>query len=358
MFARQFLVVFSIVLLVLLESCSPKSYRVPQKELRSYDLVVYGGTPAGVAAAVSAARKGVSVALVSHSNIVGGMVSSGLGASDVGEVAAVGGFAREFFDRIGEYYDHSEPVYRFEPKAAEQVFEEMLSESGVYVYRNSPVHHLKKLNTTIEALISVRGEQISGKMFIDASYEGDLMARAGVSYTFGREDKTEYKESLAGFQTANRRHIFPVPVNAVDEGGEPLPGVSRDGWADVGTGDKKIPAYNFRLCLSKDQDNQLPFEMPENYDPKTYELLARYIALRPEIRLSTLMYFFPLPNDKVDVNNRGPVSTNLIGGSWEYPQASHKRRAEIWQKHKDYTQGLLYFLSTDSRVPARLPSRR
>ncbi len=350
---RSLLLTLFIVLL-LVEACAPKAHRIPQKELRSYDLVVYGGTPGGVAASVAAARSGLSVALVSHLNIVGGMVSSGLGASDVGDVRTVGGFAREFFDRVGEYYGKNEPIYRFEPQAAERVFEDLLAEAGVYVYRNSPLHHLKQSEGRILSISSLRGEQIKGRIFIDASYEGDLMAKAGVSYTLGREGREVYGESLAGFQTANRRHVFTVPVMAVDESGNPIYGVSREGWADVGTGDKKIPAYNFRLCLSKDPDNQIPFEQPESYDPAMYELLIRHIAVHPGIKLSSLLYFFPLPGDKVDINNRGPVSTNFIGESWEYPEATHARRKQIWQRHKDYTQGYLYFLMSDTRVPVRL----
>lgn len=337
-----------------IEACSPKPYTVPQRELRVYDVVVYGGTPGGVAAAVAAARQGVSVALLVQEQRVGGMVSSGLGASDVGDVKVVGGFAAEFFDAVGRHYQKAEPVYRFEPHVAEEVFSRKLADAGVLIYRDSPVHRVEKSGNRVVSLRTLRGELVRGKVFIDASYEGDLMARAGVSYTFGREGREVYRESLAGFQTENRRHIFPTPVIAVDAAGQPLPGVSREGWAEVGTGDKKIPAYNFRLCLSKNPDNQAPIEQPENYRPEVYELLARHIAVRPGIRLGDLMYFFPLPNSKVDINNRGPVSTNLIGGSWEYPEASYKRRREIWQEHKDYIQGMLYFLLTDVRVPQRL----
>ena len=346
--------VLLIVFFLLCSACAPKKHRVPPKELKQYDLVVYGGTPAGVASAVAAARKGITVALVSHSNIVGGMMSSGLGASDVGEVKVVGGFAKEFFLRVGEYYDKEVPIYRFEPKAAETVFESMLREAGVYVYYNSPIYRLTKRDGKIQSITSIRGEKLKGNLFIDASYEGDLMAKAGVRYSVGREGRETYGESLAGFQTENRRHIFPVPVVAVDEKGNPIRGVSKHGWAEVGTGDSKVPAYNFRLCLSKDSGNQIPFEKPKDYDPAQYELLARHISVNPGIKLSDLVYFFPLPNDKVDINNRGPVSTNLIGGSWEYPEAKSRRRGEIWQEHKTYAQGLFYFLLTDTRVPVRI----
>ncbi|MCB0359275.1 MAG: FAD-dependent oxidoreductase [Bdellovibrionales bacterium] len=349
---------FGIALVALLTGCTETSPRAAAFDggnpREPFDVVVYETTPAGVMAAVAAARRGMRVALLGSSSHIGGMVSSGLGNSDIGDPATIGGLSREFFLQVGKEYGTERPVYKFEPHVARRVFEEMLRENRVSVFLNHPIQEVTKSGSRIQSMRSSRGQQFPGKVFVDASYEGDLMHVAGVSYAVGREGSDEFGEKFAGFQRENSRHSFDISVPARDSSGRLLRGVSAETPVAVGTGDSKVPAYNFRLCLTKDPGNMVPISAPEDYDPQNYELLALYLAMKPGIKLGSLMYFFKLPNDKVDINNRGPISTNLIGGSWGYPEADSVARRKIWQAHRNYQQGLLYFLGHDRRVSARL----
>jgi hypothetical protein len=330
-------------------------------EVPGYDLVVYGGTAGGVITAVSAAREGLKVALLEPREHVGGMVSGGLGATDFGKKAVIGGLSLEFFERVGRRY--GEPIgWYFEPHVAEEVFREMLKEAGVPVFFR---HRLRektgvgKTGTTVNEIRLENGAVFRGKLFADASYEGDLMAQAGVSYTWGREGIAQYGESLAGVRDKTPKHQFLVRVSAHDEKGRLLPEIQPGPKGEPGQADRKVQAYNFRLCLTDVKENQVPYPKPKGYDPKRYALLARYIQAfnqansRPP-RMGELMNPVRMPKGKTDTNNNGPFSTDYIGANWDYPEADYATRERIWQAHVDYIQGLLYFLANDPSVPAVL----
>jgi hypothetical protein len=330
-------------------------------EVRSYDLVVYGGTAGGVITAVSGAREGLKVALLEPRDHVGGMVSGGLTATDFGKKAVIGGMSLEFFERVGRRY--GEPIgWYFEPHVAEEVFLEMLKEAGVPVFFR---HRLReksgvgKKGTKVTEIRLENGSVFRGVLFADATYEGDLMAQAGVSYTWGREGSAQYGESLAGVRDKTPKHQFLVRVPAHDEKGRLLPEIQAGPKGEPGQADRKVQAYNFRLCLTDVKENQVPYPKPAGYDPKRYALLARYIQAFAEAngrppRMGELMNPVKMPKGKTDTNNNGPFSTDYIGGNWDYPEANYATRARIWQAHVDYIQGFLYFLANDPQVPAPL----
>ncbi len=330
-------------------------------EVRSYDLVVYGGTAGGVITAVSAAREGLRVALLEPHGHVGGMVSGGLTATDFGKKAVIGGISLEFFERVGRRY--GEPIgWYFEPHVAEEVFLEMLKEASVPVFFRHRLREKTGVGKKGTKVIEIRlenGSVFRGAIFADASYEGDLMAQAGVSYTWGREGTAQYGESLAGVRDKTPKHQFLVRVPAHDEKGRLLPEIQAGPKGEPGQADRKVQAYNFRLCLTDVKENQVPYPRPKGYDPKRYALLARYIQAfaqangRPP-RMGELMNPVKMPKGKTDTNNNGPFSTDYIGGNWDYPEASYATRAGIWQAHVDYIQGFLYFLANDPQVPAPL----
>lgn len=348
----------------------------PQIELGAtpvYDVLVYGGTPSGVLAAVAAARLGSSVALLEPGAHLGGMVSSGLGCTDFGKKEVIGGLALEFFERVGRHY--GEPVaWYFEPHVAEEIFQQMAREAGVKVFYG---HRLKEEGGVIKDALrvtSVAAEneaRFPAQVFVDATYEGDLMAQAKVSFTWGREGWEEYNEPLAGVvgpADTSAGHRFLMPISAYDESGKLLPEISSEGRGDVGAGDKKVQAYNFRMCLTMEKDNQVPFPEPSHYNRRRYALLGRLIHALTDAqssaprfsefqrggRRSDLVKLDLMPNGKTDVNNNGPFSTDYIGGSWKYPTAGYQSRREIWQAHYDYLAGFFYFLTHDSQVPAEL----
>lgn len=344
---------------ILLLACLPLA-------AETYDFVVYGGTAGGVVTAVSAARAGLHVALLVPGRHVGGMMSGGLGETDFGRKEVIGGYAREFFDRVGGYYHVADYGQReswyFEPHVAEAVFLRMLSEARVTVVfgrRLKEKGGVSKTGHGITALIVEDGSKYVARVFADCSYEGDLMAQAGVSYTWGRESSEEYGESLAGVRNSTPFHQFLVPVSAFDAGHHLLPEISPGPKGAPGSADRKVQAYNFRLCLTQRADNLVPFTKPPDYRPARYELLARLIAAlaardgHPP-RMSDLMYIGAIPNGKTDINNNGAFSTDFIGASWDYPEAGYARRARIFQEHVDYTQGFFWFLGHDDRVPASL----
>ncbi len=319
----------------------------------SYDVVVYGGTAGGTVAAIAAANEGLRVALLEPRRHIGGMVSGGLGRTDYGNKAVIGGMSREFFERVGAEYG-DEVAWFFEPHVAEQVFRDWLAEAGVDVFFEHRVDTVAKSGTRIAHIQMENGAAFAAKVFIDASYEGDLLPRAGISYTWGREGRDAYGESLAGRREHSKYHQFPHPVSPYDEDGNLLPLVYGGDPGKPGEGDKKVQSYNFRLCLTDDKGNQAPFPRPPGYDPKRFEILKRYLATVPDLELGKILSIGRMPKHKTDINNNGPVSTDYIGGSWDYPEADYKRRAEIWEAHKLYTQGFLYFLAHDPSVPASL----
>jgi hypothetical protein len=345
-------------LLVLL-SAAALSAQTSRNAQSGFDLVVYGGSAGGVMTAVRAARMGLKVALLEPRRHIGGMVSGGLSHTDVGAREVIGGDALEFYWRAGAHYGLSQYAQSFawyvEPKVAEGIFSRMLQEAGVAVLLGRRLREkegVQKEGAAIRAVTMENGEQFTARIFADATYEGDLMAQSGVSYTWGRESSAQYGESLAGVRSETPKHQFLVDLvpDGVAVTGDP---------GEPGAADRKVQAYNFRLILSHDPSNQVPYSKPAHYDPQHYDLLARLLlAMRVKLgrpqKLGELLSIGPIPNQKADLNNQGPVSTDYIGKSWDYPNAGYQRREEIWRDHEEYTQGYLYFLAHDPRVPAPL----
>ncbi len=325
------------------------------------DICVYGGTAGGVVAAVQAKRMGRSVVLLEPGKHLGGLTSGGLGATDIGNKGAIGGVAREFYQRLGKHYGTNE-MWTFEPSVAEAVLREMISEVQVPVYFGQRLALLKKQDGGIAEIQMTDGSVFRATMFIDATYEGDLMAKAGVGYTVGREANKKYNETLNGIRAVTPSHQFKVPVDPYVKKGDPksglLPFIQSVATGTPGDGDATVQAYNFRLTLTQNETNRLPILPPKNYDPAQYELLARLIeamvANGSELTLDKLWLRKMMPNGKTDVNNSGGFSTDAIGMNWDYPDASYERRAEIWKAHEDYTRGFLHFLATSPRVPENI----
>ncbi len=331
-----------------------------------FDLVVYGGTAGGVATAVSAARHGLKVALLEPRDHLGGMVSGGLSRTDFGKKEVIGGMALEFYWRAGLHYNTlqyaQDLAWFLEPKVAEAILREMAREAGVqvlYRHRLREKSGVRKAGARVTSIAMESGAEFEAQVFADCTYEGDLMAQAGVSYTWGREGVSEYGESLAGVREKTPFHQFQMSLSPYGEDGKLLPEISSAKLGPVGSADKKVQAYNFRMIMSRDPANQVPYPKPANYDPRRYELMARYLAARTKQLgrapiLNEVVLVAPIPNNKADWNNTGPFSTDYIGKDWEYPEGSYQRRAEIWQDHIDYVAGYLYFLAHDPRVPQEL----
>lgn len=364
----------SALLLLCLPALGISDVQPPAGAGQVYDVVVYGCTSAGIAAAIQADRMGKSAVLVCPETHVGGLTAGGLGWTDSGRKEAVGGFAREFYRRLKAYYDRPEAwrqqkpeeyahyrpeddaMWVFEPHVAEQTFEAMLDEADIPVYRDRWLDRqngVEKEGARIVSISMMNGETYAGRVFIDATYEGDLMAAAGVSYTTGREANSVYGETLNGVQKANTvKHQFDLPVSPYIVPGDPssglLPRIHGGDPGEDGEGDHRIQAYNFRMCLTTVKANQVPFPKPENYDPMQYELLGRYLDAGWR---EVFNKFDPAPNWKTDTNNHGAFSTDNIGMNYDYPEASYERRREIIREHEDYQKGLMWFLAYDERVP-------
>jgi hypothetical protein len=327
------------------------------------DLLVYGGTSAGVIAAYTARRYGRTVLLVEPGRHLGGMSSGGLGQTDIGNKYAVTGLGLDFYRRVGSYYGRFE-AWQFEPKAAEQVFESYVDQAGVEVLFSRRLKGVTKAGTRIRSVTleyAGRGRGagdivVVAKQFIDATYEGDLLARSGASYTVGREANSRYGETIDGVQLMEG-HQFPDGVDPyVVEGDSTsalLPEISGVGVAPNGTGDRKVQAYNFRMALCQGE-RRVPFSRPAGYDSLRYELLLRLQRARPWKSLDDGFIISRMPEGKTDWNNRGGFSTDFVGRNWDYPEADHARRAQIRAEHERYQKGLLYFIATDPRVPTSL----
>ena len=323
-----------------------------------YDVVVYGGTSGGVVAAVQAARMGKTVVLIEPGKHLGGLTSGGLGATDIGNKGAIGGISREFYRRLGRHYGEPE-AWKFEPHVAERIMDEMAEEARVPVVRSERLDlksGVEKDGTRITSIRMESGKVFRGRMFIDATYEGDLMAKAGVSYHVGREANSQYNETLNGVQTERAtKHQFKVPVDPYVVPGDPssglLPGVHSGSPGKEGQGDPRVQAYNFRMCMTDVRENQLPFPKPAGYDQQRYELLLRYINAGIFDALGSIIR---MPNGKTDTNNNGGFSTDNIGMNYEYPDADYKTRERIFQEHVNYQQGMMWFLANDSRVPQKV----
>jgi hypothetical protein len=322
------------------------------------DVCVFGGTSAGVIAAVQVAQMGRTTVLVAPERHLGGLTSGGLGWTDIGNKAAIGGLSRQFYRRLGEHYGKDE-AWTFEPHVAEAAFEALIAEAHVSVFREQRLAGVKKVDGRIVELTTDGGDVFRARMFIDATYEGDLMARAGVSYFVGREANATYGESLDGIRAATPKHQFEVPVDPFVKAGDPasglLPFVQDVPFGSPGGGDRCVQAYNLRLCLTRVSANQWPIEPPPNYDAARYELLGRYFdALGAAGKKPALKNFLKIDLvtlEKTDINNNGAFSTDFIGGSYRWPEASDAERAEIYRDHLEYVQGLLFYLANSSRVP-------
>ncbi len=332
-------------------------------ELAEHDLVVYGQSSAGVIAAVQAARMGKSVILIGPDKHLGGLSSGGLGHTDIGNKQAIGGLSREFYKRLGKHYGKDE-MWKFEPHAAERVFEEFVAEHKIEVHRDEWLDRTSgkgvvKKDGRITSITMLSGKTYRGKMFIDATYEGDLMAVAGVSYAFGREANSQYGETLSGVQTKKARfHQFATPVDPYVRTGDPssglLPGVTKGGPGKEGEADKRIQAYCFRMCLTDVPANRVPLPKPEGYDPMRYELLLRSILAGANTHRSGYFGISRMPNGKTDSNTAGPFSTDNIGMNYEYPEADYTTRKRIIEEHETYQKGFMWFLANDPRVPEEL----
>jgi len=370
-------------------------------QTKKYDIVIYGGTSAGVAAALQSSRMGKSVVLIEPTDRIGGLTTGGLGQTDIGNKQAIGGISREFYENIRKYYDdpnnwkwekRSEymdsgqtrteegeaTMWTFEPSAALKVYKAMMDKEKIKIVYNERLNResgVKKVNGKIESITMESGKTYKGKVFLDATYEGDLMASAGVSYAVGRESNEEYGETLNGVQanSINRaltgfvsknafNHNFLPGVDPYVKKGDPasglLPNVNEKPGLE-GEGDEKIQAYCFRMCLTDHPENRIPFQKPSNYDEINYELLFRnYEARKGTIRD---MYSYgnsllpwinsSMPNRKTDTNNKFGFSTDYIGRNYDYPEASYAEREKIIEDHRNYQMGLMWSLANHPRIP-------
>jgi hypothetical protein len=363
----------SLVLLALV--CTPAR----AQEAQRVDVCVYGATSAGIIAAVTAKQLGRSVVLVESGRHLGGMSSGGLGWTDFGNKAAIGGLSLEFYKRVGEAKGKTEPVWVFEPSVAERAFERFVHENDVTVmFEHSVVDVIKDRDARItrarfapSSLLASSAKPnvdadvrvVEAAVFIDCTYEGDLMARAGVKYAVGREPVAAYNEPHNGIRAETPKHQFPFPVDPFVKPGDPTSGLipliqASDSPQKPGDGDRRVQAYNFRLCLTSDPANRIPITAPPGYNPKRYELLARHVDAMIKggkgKRLGEFMHIQMVTPTKTDINNNGAVSTDHIGANYDYPEADYATRARIWQEHTNYTQGFLHFLATSDRIPQHL----
>lgn len=352
------------------------------------DLIVYGGTSAAITAAVQAKRMGKSVIVISPDVHLGGLSSGGLGFTDTGKKEVIGGISREFYQKVYDHYQTDEAwqwqdrsaygnkgqgtpaidgdartMWIFEPHVAEKVFEDFVKENEIEVLRDEWLNRENGVTIENNRIVSIKtlsGKEFKGRMFIDATYEGDLMAAAGVSYHVGREANSVYNEQWNGIQTGvfHHRHHFNVldtPIDPYWIPGDPasglLPRISAEDPGVKGEGDHKVQAYCFRTCMSNHPDNRVPFPRPGNYDSTQYELLVRIFDAGWR---EWFQKFDIIPNRKTDTNNHGPFSSDNIGMNYDYPEASYERRKEIIKEHEDYQKGLLYFVANDPRVPKEI----
>ncbi|KAA5545347.1 FAD-dependent oxidoreductase [Roseiconus nitratireducens] len=363
---------------------SAASGRVLAAEPEGYDVVIYGGTSAAVTAAVQVKQMGRSVVIVCPDKHLGGLTSGGLGWTDTGKKEVIGGLARDFYHRIYQEYQKPETwkwqsqesygnkgqgnaaidgenrtQWIFEPHVAEKVFEDYVREYEIPVHRDQWLDRDDGVileNGSIDSIRMLSGASYRGKVFLDATYEGDLMAAAGVPYHVGRESADQYGEQWNGVQTGvlHHEHHFGnlPPISPYNDPDDPtsgvLPRISTDPPGDKGSADHRVQAYCFRMCLTDHPENRVAFTKPDGYDASQYELLARIYQAGWD---ATFRKFDPIPNHKTDTNNHGPMSTDNIGFNYDYPEASYARRREILREHETYQKGWLYFICTDPRVP-------
>ncbi len=357
------------------------SVTVYSQSTATYDIVIYGGTSAGVVAAVQAKKMGKTVVLIEPTDRLGGLTTGGLGQTDIGNKRVIGGLSREFYERVAQKYQDpanwkwqkkeeyksggqsvtqagETSMWTFEPSIALEIFHDLISEYEVpvvYKERLDMASGVTVVDGKIQSIRMESGKTFTGKVFIDTSYEGDLMAFAGVSYTVGRESNAKYNETLSGVQVKHAKyHQFPDGVDPYIRRGDPssglLPNVNPDIQRD-GTADSRVQAYCFRMCITDVPENRIAFKKPEGYNELEYELLFRAIEAGAKAP-----YFIPsdMPNRKTDWNNRGPFSTDYIGRNYSYPEGDYDTRQKIIEAHKTYQLGLMWTLANHPRIPENI----
>ena len=376
-----------LIVMMVLQACQDPSQ---ESEEGSYsaDVIIYGGTSAAITAAVQVSRMGKSVIVVSPDQHLGGLSSGGLGFTDTGNKEVIGGISREFYHRIFLHYDKpsswnwqpkedygnvgqgtpavdgdARTMWIFEPHVAEQVFEDFVKEYEIQILRDEWLNReagVVKDGPKIISMATLSGKVFEGKMFIDATYEGDLMAAAGVDYHVGREANSVYGEEWNGVQVGvlHHNHYFKSDIDPYvvpgDSSSGLLPYISPEHPGEKGEGDNRVQAYCFRMCLSDHPENKVAFPKPDGYDPADYQLLVRVLNTG---RKDIFNKFDPIPNRKTDTNNHGPFSTDFIGMNYEYPEASYEERGKIISEHEAYQKGLMYFLANDSQVPENIRTK-
>jgi hypothetical protein len=375
------------------------------EDLNSADVVIYGGTSAGISAAIQTARLGKSVILIEPTSRLGGLTTGGLGQTDIGNKQVIGGISREFYQNIRRYYNDSanwnwqmrseymdggqtrtdkseDAMWTFEPSAALKVYHDMIKNLDITIVYKQKLNRAKGISkdaNTISSISMESGDTYHGKIFIDATYEGDLLSAAGISNTVGRESNSQYGESLNGVQaneisktllgTVSHNGIHHNFIDGVDPyivKGDPssglLPFITEGDPGTDGNGDKGIQAYCFRMTLTEHPENRIPFKKPENYKELEYELLLRnYEAADGPIE-EMYSYGDPLipwinsgmPNRKTDTNNQKGFSSDFIGQNWDYPEASYEEREKIEERHRQYQQGLMWTLAYHPRIPKKV----
>ena len=379
------------LLLLFLQLTTTLSILSSTKDPFKADVIIYGGTSAAIISAVEISQSGKSVIVVSPDTHLGGLSSGGLGFTDTGNKSTIGGLSREFYHRVWLHYNdtsswkwqkkseygnrgqgtvamdgENRTMWIFEPHVAEKVFEDFIKENNIPVYRNEWLDRENGVvveNKKIVSFATLSSKKFTGKIFIDATYEGDLMAAAGVSYHVGRESTNVYGEKWNGIQTGvyHHRHHFMVlnqPIDPYWTPGDPtsglLPRISAEHPGEKGMGDHRIQAYCFRVCMTNHPENRIPFPKPENYDSTQYELLVRIFDAGWR---EWFAKFDIIPNHKTDTNNHGPFSSDNIGMNYEYPEANYERRKEIIKEHETYQKGLLWFGANDPRVPKEIQDK-
>lgn len=330
---------------------------VSRAESPPADVIVYGGTAGGAMAAIGAASQGARVLLLEPGRHIGGMLSGGLGRTDMDrQENCIGGLALEFFRRVGRHYDQ-DIAWIFEPHVAENILKAMLKEQNVTVEYGQGIDAVIKTEGRISAIKSSEGRVHTAKVFIDATYEGDLLKAAGVSYRVGRESRDLYQESLAGRREILRsNHQVNFAISPWKDG-RLLPHITaEEDLTPTGAGDGKIQGYCFRLCLTDVPENRLPIPRPERYDREDYELIRRCFEVGGE-KVQNILGIKPMPKGKTDINAGYPFSLNLLGANQDYPDGSPSRRKEIWQQHLDWAHGLIYYLQNDPSVPTGIRAK-
>ena len=351
--------------------------------LPAADVVIYGGTSGGITAAIQTARQGKTAVLIEPTKFLGGLTTGGLGATDIGNKKAIGGMSREFYANVAKYYSDpakwvhqtkedyfakkhhgnsgaEDTMWTFEPHVATAIYDEMLKAAGdkvtvVFGERLDLKKGVVKDGTKIVKIVMESGREFEGAMFIDATYEGDLMAKAGVSYHVGREANSVYGEELNGVQVGHsKHHQFIKDIDPYVKPGDPssglLPGIEKDPGVEF-SGDKKVQAYNFRMCTTDVPENRREWEKPANYDEKWFELALRNVEAG-DMRISWAPTW--MPNRKTDTNNNFAISTDFIGQNWDYPEADYETRAKIWKAHEDWQKGLMWTYAHHPRVPEKM----